>query len=91
MTPGRGTDRPICQCAVALSRNTWSTSVVPSIPSMNARTAATRSGSSVMTTASSARVELCEAFAEPMTARRSVAMTLACRFGDDRTRTPDSM
>ncbi len=43
-----------------------------------------------MTTASSAMVELWEALAEPMTACRSEAMTLACRFGDDSTRTPAS-
>ncbi len=63
--------------------------MISSIPSMNVRAAATTSGSSVMT-ASSAIVELWEAFAEPMTARRLVAITLACRFGDDRTLAPAS-
>ncbi len=55
---------------------------------MNFRTEAMMSGSSVMTTASSAKAEFSEAFAEPITARRLVTITFACRVGDDSTRTP---
>lgn len=42
----------------------------------------------VMMTASSAKVELTDAFAESITARRFVVITFACRVGEDRTRTP---
>jgi hypothetical protein len=62
--------------------------VISSRLSMNFRTEAMISGSSVMTTASSARVEFSDAFADPITARVLVAITLACRVGDDSTRTP---
>lgn len=58
--------------------------------SMNVRAAATASGSSVMITALSVMVELREAPADPTIACLVVAMTLACRFGDDSTRTPFS-
>ena len=50
--------------------NTSSTSVISSMPSMNFRTETTTSGLSVMMmTASSAKVEFSDAFADPITAR----------------------
>lgn len=81
--PGIGTTRPICHAVVALSRQVVSISVISPRSSMNLGTAAMMSGALVMTgTASSATVELCEAAAEPMTAR---LLVVSWRVGARRT------
>ncbi len=83
VTPGMGTARPIAHSAVAWSMNGWSTSVMSSRPSMNVRTEVMMVGSSVMMTASSAKVELRVAFAEPMTAVRGDHFRVQGRGGED--------
>ncbi|MFZ2527001.1 MAG: hypothetical protein WAX14_05000, partial [Rhodococcus sp. (in: high G+C Gram-positive bacteria)] len=59
-------------------------------PSIKTCAAGMVSGSSVAIAVSSARVELCEALAEPTITRSPVMIRPVCRFGVDNTRTPAS-